>query len=1764
MDENALAIKLKIDESGKKFYVKEILDNATLSAKQLNIALQDIGAKIKERAAAGGFDLTKGLEESEKAFLQVAGALESKVRGVSDGSGIMAKVFAVNIGKTKKKINELSAALEDLTRKQNFNVKKISETEYAPKGLGKNFEKTKAQIETVNKELIATKNHLGQLTAGLHSVWRAGNQAASSVASISTPAQQMVEAWKRGATYVERYNASLGVANSRILTLVKSSLSLIALHSATRFVRNIREVTSEFEMQRVALGGIIQDTERAEKLFQQIKAAAIQSPFEIKDLVSFTKQLSAYRIETDKLFDVTMKLADVSAGLGVDMNRLVLAYGQVRAASVLRGQELRQFTEAGIPLVELLADKFSELNNRLVSTGEVFELISKRAVPFRMIEEIFDDMTNAGGIFYKMQEKQAETLKGQWMKLRDALSIMYDEIGNTSVVHGAMETLLKDAMGLLQNWRDVAKNVKIGVAAFIAYKVAIANARVAQTALTAAEMAEVSALQLNVVGRSKLIASLFGEAAATKTQIALGNLYVKVKTREMMATNLFSRALYKMTAALLANPYAIAIAGVTALIALLIRLSKKQQEAKISNDELKKSLASFNKSDSHIEDVSKLCDLYDELAKKADKTRDEEEKLARTTKELAKAYPSAVSGAKDHANAIEIDTAAIRERNKEVREAIRLSLEQDKVGAEKTMESYQNEFNRISRILEQGGIRMQTGYTAWIQPITEEDKAAYGKRLIELQSLMKDLGETISESDSALRNFTDDLIGPVPPTFLGDAWRMKMESYAVLLDGATEATHAFTTDQIQNFKSAEDAVDAAVKEYETLAETVDFYTKALQTVTGAQRAQLESQLDTATKLRDLNAQIITDYNAWDKVKDKNKGGRTSYQQDPFINLMQDRMKFMQDFKKGYDDLKKYMASSGALMEESKTMLSRGLSLGIDEAQQKRAADDLSKWYEDAINEAFENAKKHGAKGSLQDFLSQQIEDTTNKGKALRDFQKLIQSLWDAKTDFDTSQLKKSLEDSIKRLTDEIKRSETARNFFQNILDLTGDEDLAASMSVSVYGGLGDEFKDRMQKQLDAAFASLDWTELPDDVWGQLSNAFVLKDFDAILDKIELFPEEWQKVLKQMATENEKHNADIANDLIKSLQRAKSYSEKRVELAMQTAKRIQQIEEMNLPDETKDQLRRQSAKKEAEDAAKLAYEAFKETPMYVELFANLDRASTTMLKNMRQNIIAMKSQWKDLTPVELKELQSRIEELDRQLALRNPFSEIISSLKEYRELTKSQSRREADLAAVSADKRASHAKAALELRTQEYEAAVEAYGAESDAAKMAKRMMNAQKETTDNAIKEAEAAQDTANAYRSVQQHIQDAANALREWAGYISTSLDGIQEIVDVFASDDVADTIGIIADGVNKTLSGAVKTTGGVARLLAGDLTAIPELISGIGDLISGIFGTKKKLEIKAINKQIEEQQRAIEGLEKSYNRLEKAMEKAFGSDYIENYNKQLDNLQAKVDAYNKQASLEESKGKKADSDKIREYKDAAEEAEEQIADMRTQLSEYFTETDLSSAAKDFANSWIEAYKEFGSTTDAMREKFQDMIQSMIEQSLGAKIMQTILQPLFDSIDEMAQTGGELTSQEIAQISQMAPEYIDKINDAMTNLMNSLAASGYNVRQGLGQFTGISRDIAGASEESINGLAAGINTQNFYMSLISQNVASILASMTGQEVNGVAGAAAPTDPYKDAVLEHMSMIPLMHEDMYAIRSMLEKVIRPNGTTATHYVATRS
>lgn len=189
------------------------------------------------------------------------------------------------------------------------------------------------------------------------------------------------------------------------------------------------KVRGEFEIQQRSLQAILQNKDEADALFEKTVQLAIKSPYTIKELISYTKQLAAYRIETEKLYDTTKMLADISSGLGVDMQRLILAFGQVKAANYLRGQELRQFSEAGVNILGELADYFTQLEGRMVSVGEVFEMVSKRMISFGDVEKIFQKLTSAGGIFYNMQEIQAETLQGQLANLEDSFDVMFNQIG---------------------------------------------------------------------------------------------------------------------------------------------------------------------------------------------------------------------------------------------------------------------------------------------------------------------------------------------------------------------------------------------------------------------------------------------------------------------------------------------------------------------------------------------------------------------------------------------------------------------------------------------------------------------------------------------------------------------------------------------------------------------------------------------------------------------------------------------------------------------------------------------------------------------------------------------------------------------------------------------------------------------------------------------------------------------------------------------------------------------------------------------------------------------------------------------------------------------------------------------------------------------------------------------------------------------------------------------------------------------------------------
>lgn len=298
---------------------------------------------------------------------------------------------------------------------------------------------------------------------------REANRAQIEATKLARQRQMLANATNKATQSTRAFNnANRGAIGSlREMTGLAGKFS--AIYMGGQFLSSLIKIRGEFEMQLVSLRAIMQSTERANELYGQLMQLSVISPFQFGDLVKYAKQLSAYQIPMGDLYDTTKRLADLSAGLGVGMDRLILAYGQVRSASVLRGTELRQFTEAGIPMVGALADKFSELEGRVVSAGEVFDKISGREVPFEMVKEVLEDLTSEGGMFFEMQEKQAATLQGQISNLKDAYAIMLNEIGQST------DGILKGGVGAirwsLQNYQELLNILLSVVSAYGAYRI---------------------------------------------------------------------------------------------------------------------------------------------------------------------------------------------------------------------------------------------------------------------------------------------------------------------------------------------------------------------------------------------------------------------------------------------------------------------------------------------------------------------------------------------------------------------------------------------------------------------------------------------------------------------------------------------------------------------------------------------------------------------------------------------------------------------------------------------------------------------------------------------------------------------------------------------------------------------------------------------------------------------------------------------------------------------------------------------------------------------------------------------------------------------------------------------------------------------------------------------------------------------------------------------------------------------------------------------
>ena len=380
----------------------------------------------------------------------------------------------LDVGFDKKKlVGDMKTLLQSEKFKINVVVDKASTTQAVraalqAAGLNTNF--TASDLRAAKAAAIQTKAEASAAAARELARQRAA-RAAKAELDLANARERSANAARRHMTATLNMNGAMNSQLSIVGQLRNEFLGLYSIYAAQNFLRAVVDIGGELENQKIAMASILQDEGKATTIFNQIKKLAVASPFGVMDLNQYAKQLSAYSIPYNELYDTMKRLADISAGVGVDMGRIILAYGQIKAAKFLKGTELRQLTEANIPMVDKLAERFSKLEGRIVSASEVLDMISKKKVTFEDVKDVLWELTDDGGMFNNMQEVLSESVKSKWKNLADAIDIMLGDIAES--MGSTLKWTAESLTTLAQNWKEIVPFITAATAAFGTYRVAV-------------------------------------------------------------------------------------------------------------------------------------------------------------------------------------------------------------------------------------------------------------------------------------------------------------------------------------------------------------------------------------------------------------------------------------------------------------------------------------------------------------------------------------------------------------------------------------------------------------------------------------------------------------------------------------------------------------------------------------------------------------------------------------------------------------------------------------------------------------------------------------------------------------------------------------------------------------------------------------------------------------------------------------------------------------------------------------------------------------------------------------------------------------------------------------------------------------------------------------------------------------------------------------------------------------------------------------------
>lgn len=456
----------------------------------------------------------------------------------------------LDVGFDKKKlVGDMKTLLQSEKFKINVVVDKASTTQAVRAALqaaelNTNF--TASDLRAAKAAAIQTKAEASAAAARELARQRAA-RAAKAELDLANARERSANAARRHMTATLNMNGAMNSQLSIVGQLRNDFLGLYSIYAAQNFLRAVVDIGGELENQKIAMASILQDEGKATTIFNQIKKLAVASPFGVMDLNQYAKQLSAYSIPYNELYDTMKRLADISAGVGVDMGRIILAYGQIKAAKFLKGTELRQLTEANIPMVDKLAERFSKLEGRIVSAGEVLDMISKKKVTFEDVKDVLWELTDDGGMFHNMQEVLSESVKSKWKNLADAIDIMLGDIAES--MGSTLKWTAESLTTLAQNWKELVPAIEAAVGAFGFWKAAmLVNSRlvvgeyknISQTVLankrlTAEKLRVEAAYRKLTVAEQQLIATSNKLTYADYEQMAVSGQLTKNKLLQLVA-----------------------------------------------------------------------------------------------------------------------------------------------------------------------------------------------------------------------------------------------------------------------------------------------------------------------------------------------------------------------------------------------------------------------------------------------------------------------------------------------------------------------------------------------------------------------------------------------------------------------------------------------------------------------------------------------------------------------------------------------------------------------------------------------------------------------------------------------------------------------------------------------------------------------------------------------------------------------------------------------------------------------------------------------------------------------------------------------------------------------------------------------------------------------------------------------------------------------------------------------------------------------------